>query len=203
MTRIAAIAPLMLTLILAACGGGTAPTPTPAGATSTPGAPATTPGAAATTPGAAATTPAAVGTPQATPPPVQGNATVTVMVTGGPDAGTYQGSADPHCSFGFLGPGVWGVSYGEADMTTGLTGVQMTAQPGASAIDWAAQMSLIFDAGARTYTVSTMAGGTESTISIIDGGVGDGASIHVNGPAVEAGGVTVQVVVNCPSVTRP
>jgi hypothetical protein len=180
-------------LVVAACGGPAAPTTQP---TQPPGQ--TT---AATTQPVGATAPPAQATPQPTPPPQGGSPTVTVQVIGGPDAGLYQGSADPNCSFGFIGPGVWGVSYGNEAITQGVTGIVVTAQPGETAGTFGFQSSTIFD-NARTYTVTNLAGGTDSTITVLDGGAGAGASLHIKGPTID-GTAQVELVINCPSVIRP
>jgi hypothetical protein len=89
---------------LAACGGG---------------------GSGATT-GAATTAPGATTAPQTSSAPVAtvagggggtGGTTVTVTLTGGPDAGTYTGTLDPLCTHNVIGKGGWGVQYSTADLT--------------------------------------------------------------------------------------
>jgi hypothetical protein len=180
-------------LVFAACGGPAAPTTQP---TQPPGQT-----AAATTPPVGATATPAQGTPQSTPPPQGGIPTVNAQVIGGPDAGMYQGSADPNCSFGFIGPGIWGVSYGDEATAQGVTGIVVTAQPGETAGTFGFQSSTIFD-NARTYTVTNLAGSTDATISVLDGGAGAGASLHIKGPTID-GTAQVELVINCPSVTRP
>src|SRR5687768_15564888 len=110
------LASFVFLFVVAACGGGAVATPVPGGQPTQP------PGAATQAPGQ----PTPAGPTQAPPPPV-GGAVATVVITGGPDAGTYTGNGDPACSFGFLGAGVWGVVFGIDTATAGqLGGVTMT-----------------------------------------------------------------------------
>lgn len=184
---------VVLAFAAAACSGGSGPTAT-AQVTAPPGgtAAATTAGAAATTAGVAATTPAPV-----TQPPAGGQ-TVAVTLTGGPTPGSYTGSANPNCSYGFLAPGTWGVSYGEADMTSGLTGVVLTAQPGSSEGQFAFQVGVIINNSA-TYTANNMSGNSSAAIQVTDNG--STAVIHITGPTID-GSASMDLTVNCPSVTR-
>src|SRR5690242_18845701 len=82
--------------LLGACGGGAAPTATGPGPTS----------ANQATPTAGATAP-----PSASAVPQPGGSVATVVLTGGPDAGTYMAAVDiaPNCSQGIVGPDGWGV----------------------------------------------------------------------------------------------
>jgi hypothetical protein len=199
-TRLALV--VGVSVLLAACGSPAASTQPPvtvpttppaAGATTPSAAAATTPAAAATTPAAAATTPGG----QATPPP-QGGGTVVAKLTGGATPGTFTGSGTPNCSFGFLGAGVWGVSF-EPAAGDGVQIVVLTAQPGSSAGAWNFNANVATDAaGVTTYVVSN-SGGSGPTIDITDNGAT--ATIHIVGPTLTGDG-SVDLTINCPSVTR-
>jgi len=200
-TRLATL--IGVALILGACGGSATPTSPVA---STPGAAATTPAAAATTP-VAATTAVASATPgaasatpggQATPPPQGGTGTVVATLTGTTPAGTFTGTGNPNCSFGFLSPGTWGVSF-SPNAGDQLQNVVVTAQPGASAGEWAFTAQVSNDpSGSVTWIVSNT-GAAGPTIDITDNG--PTASLHIVGPLTGSAG-TMDLTINCPSVTR-
>ena len=80
---------------LVGCGGSGGP------ATQAPGAPTSAPGQPTAGPAQPTTGPAQP-TPGGAPAPAPGGTTVTVVLTDGPDAGTYTGSGDPGCAFGFM-----------------------------------------------------------------------------------------------------
>jgi hypothetical protein len=198
-TRLALV--VGVTVLMAACGSPAAPTPPvtvpstpPAAAASTPpAAAATTPAAAATTPAAAATTPGG----QATPPP-QGGGTVVAKLTGGATPGTFTGNGKTNCSFGFLGAGVWGVSF-EPAAGDGVQIVVVTAQPGSNPGDWNFSANVATDmTGVTTYVVSNSSG-SGPTIDITDNGAT--ATLHIVGPTL-TGDSSVDLTINCPSVTR-
>jgi hypothetical protein len=182
------IAIFVMAAVAAACGGGTAATNPPGQPTQAPGGQTTSP---ATQPPAA--TPAAA-TPAAPPPGGGGGDVATVVLTGGPDAGTYTASGNPFCSHGFVGTGIWGA--------------QLTAEGGDGELS---QLQIVFpDAGVAdahlslTLTIGPLMTGT--TYRLFDVGTGQAtdngntAVLHVTGTTDE--GVAVDVTVNCPSVTR-
>jgi len=187
MTRNLGAIVLTFALCLAGCGGATTSTPTPGGAATTSPA-----GVATTPPAAAATTPPAGTTPQP-----QGGTTVSVTITGGPDAGSYTGSAAPNCSFGFGAPGTWVVAYDDSDSETGLTGLGVTAQPADTAGEFQFTASVLIN-NANVYYVGE---GTTppGVITITD--TGSTATIHVVGPTID-GAAQIDLTVSCPSVLR-
>jgi hypothetical protein len=203
-TRIATL--LGVAVVIGACGGGTTPTAppvatTPGAAATTPAAAATTPAAAATTPAAAATTPAAAATTpagQVSPPPQGGSGTVVATLTGGSAPGTFTGSGNPNCSYGFLGANTWGVSF-TPNAGDQIQNVVLTAQPGANPDEWAFTANVSTDpTGAVVYVVSNMAG-PGPTIVVTDNGTT--ATLHVVGSTITGNG-TVDLTINCPSVIR-
>ena len=187
-------------LALAACGGsGGQPTQQP-------GLPTSTGQASPTAPAQATASPA--GQP--------GTGSTTVVLTGGPDAGTYAGSASPNCSLGLIGPGGWGVQYSVADGPADeLSSLQMVVAAAGMADDEDAffqgtellmtvTIGTLFDEAARDYEVAvrTDASDQESSgtgsATITD--TGSTAVIHATGTTAE--GVTIDATVNCPTVVR-
>src|SRR5688572_21112 len=82
----------LVSILVAACGGAPAPTAAPGVPTAAPGQPTAPPA-------------------QITAAPAGGATTVSVTLTGGAHAGTVTGTADPHCTVGFVGEGVWGTQF--------------------------------------------------------------------------------------------
>lgn len=180
-------------VIAAACGGGTT-TPT---------------GAAQPTGGVQ---PTSAGQP--TSAPVQPGGTVaTVVLTGGPDAGTYTGNAEPNCSYGLIGPEGWGVQYSTVDVPdNGLGSVQIvSAAPGRESDEGAFFDGVSF---LMTVTIGPSLGENsrdyEVRVSDDDEASGTGSAqvqdntstavIHATGTTED--GVTMDVTINCPSLTR-
>jgi hypothetical protein len=194
MTRTAFVSVLTVALALAACGGA-----------------ATT---ATKTPGAATTAPAG-GTPaggtsggQTTQPTSQpqGGGTISATLSGGPDAGTYTGGADPHCSFGFLSPSVWGVAYVDPAGAPGSLGaanvITQVAAQGDTSLPFSADVTIGAQFVGNNYGLVRDAGDATQAITITDNGAT--AVIHVVGTTtVGTTGVGVDLTVNCPSVIRP
>ena len=156
---------------------------------------ATTPAAAATTPAAAATTPGG----QATPPP-QGGATVVAKLTGGATPGTYTGNGNPNCSFGFLGAGVWGVSFEpqrgrqRADRRADCPAAAAAPARGTSTPTWRHALPPV----SRPTAVSNSSG-PGATIDI-DRQRRDRRDPRRSGQRYRDG--SVDLTINCPSVTR-
>jgi hypothetical protein len=205
MKRRATLGVLALTLV-AACGGtGSTATVKPSGAPAS-GAPAQT---SATQPSAAATSAA-----QPSAAPVQpGAGTATVVLVGGPDAGTYTGNENPNCSQGIIGPGGWGTQYSTTSVDDkGLGSIQIVSAAPGKENDPDAFMSGVtllttvtigpsLGENSRDYEIRVSdddkATGTGSA-QIVDHGTT--AVIHVTG--MTGDGVSMDVTVTCPSVTR-
>jgi hypothetical protein len=145
-------------------------------------------------------------------PPAGGGAeTVKVVITGGPDAGTYTTSADPLCSHNIFGKGGWGTQYSTADLTgdKDFTSLQLATwegdpDPEGMFSDTKFLMSVTIGpmTGGRTYDVKVMtdASGEESQ------GQGS-ATVQQGNPTVitatgtTANGEKIDATVTCPSVT--
>jgi len=120
-----------------------------------------------------------------------------VILTGGPTPGSYVGSANPNCSFGFLGPGVWGISYADDTGGSGITGVVLVSQPADSG---GVGFSISVTIGTSAlYTVLSAGGSPTPSMQVTDNGAT--AVIHVSGGTLDGTG-TVDVTVNCPSIVR-
>lgn len=175
----------VLSAVLAACGGGAAPTRAPGQQTQAPG----------------QATPVPVPTvgSQPNPAPPVGGATVSVTLTGGPTPGNYVGNANPNCSFGFLSPGTWGVSYADDAGGAGLTGVVLVSQPAASGASQGSFSVSVTIGTSALYSVVSAAGSANPAIQISDNGAT--AVIHASGGTLDGAGA-LDITVNCPSVTR-
>ena len=177
------------TLLFAACGGG-APSPTQPGAPTNGGQPTSEP----------------VGPTQA--PPIGGESTVVVILSGGPDAGTYNGTGDPRCTHGFIGEDAWGVQYSEASAGEGeLSSVQLIAPPSGEVVmntrfRVTVTIGVLFEG--NDYDINLGAEDDDSEASgtgsaeVTDNG--STAQIRVTGTTAD--GVGLDVTVNCPQVTR-
>lgn len=166
-------------VLVAACGGAAAPTPGPVGQTPAPGQP---------TPPPAAVTLA--------PPPPVGGGTATVVLTGGPDAGTYTGGENPNCSLGLVGPGIWGTQYSTAAAGAGqLSSIQsIIPLEGSSDAEFSMTVTIGVLFEGNDYGLTDETGSAQVT----DGGAT--AVIHATGTTED--GVTMDVTINCPSVIR-
>ena len=201
-TRLLPIA-LGSALVLAACGGGgatTAPAGTPGGGTPT--------GAASPGTGTDATPSAAS---SASTGGGGGSETVRVVLTGGPDAGTYTSSADPLCTHGLIGAGGWGVQYSTGDLTgdKDFTSLQVVHYPDGApeeAMFQGVNLLTTVTIGplleGRTYEIELNEDADETkgegSASVTESG--SNATITVSGTTAE--GVGIEATVNCPSVTR-
>jgi hypothetical protein len=141
---------------------------------------------------------------------------VVVVLTGGPDAGTYTGSDNPNCSTGLIGPNGWGVQYsianaadnqmsslqviqaapGKADDENAFfkgTEFSMTVTIG----DIVAEGNRDYEIAVRTENAERESVGTGSA-QIADAGAT--AVIHATGTTAD--GVAIDATVTCPSITR-
>jgi hypothetical protein len=201
-------------LLAAACGaasatGTPAPTPTPIGESPTPAGPTPTP-----TPTIAPSRGATSGVTTSGEPTsgsTAGGTTVTVVLTGGSDAGTYTGSNDPNCTVGLIGPQAWGVQWSIEGGPKQLSSVQLvSAAPGKaddpSAMFQGTVMLLSIVVGpllqGNTYEIDDKTDDTQDqgsgSVQVQDNG--DTAVIHATGTTKD--GVGIDATINCPSVNR-
>ncbi len=184
----------VLAVILVACGGGPAATPQPGGQqTLAPGQPT-----------------------QAPAPPPAGGESVSVTLTGGPDAGTYTGTDNPNCSLGIIGPNGWGTQYSVADgPDNALSSLQLvSAAPGMADDEEAffqgteflitVTIGTLFADSSRDYEVAKYTENADKdstgTGSATVADTGSTAVIHATGTTAD--GVGIDATVNCPSVIR-
>ena len=180
---------VLILILMTACGGGGAPTATPGGPTVPPGQP----------------TPASTAPPVATAPPA-GGTTVNVVLTGGGHPGTYTGTADPLCTNGFMGQGVWGTQYSVSEgIGPGqLSSVQLIYNPVGAQLQTSVGIGPIFDTanGYTTYDITFQYEGHNDsgtgTVEVTDSGAT--AVLHVTGTTAD--GVGIDATINCPTVTR-
>ena len=193
----------LLSAVLAACGGGGAATTGPGGQTTAPGQP--------TTGGVATSQPSS-----GQPAPQPGAGTVTVVVTGGDDAGTYTGTDNPNCTYNFFAPDTWGAQYSITEAgPDDLSSVQMVHRPngggsdedmfpGVATLVTVAFGDLLDSTTYREYEVELRADDEESDIGgegeMTVNDAGSTAVLHFIGTTVD--GVGIDATVNCPSVTR-
>ena len=190
---------VVLTIALVGCGGTPTITEGPGGT------------AATNTPGSVATTPAQA-TAQPTAPPA-GADTILGTLGSGIDAGSYTGSEDPHCAYGFGTADAWTVNYvDEAADTSHIGNLAVTEAPDTGSSDggrtFIAQFTLgqIGSPDSRRYGMDwSSSSGDPAPYQITDSG-GDTAVIHASGTSVElsggAAGIEIDLTVNCPSVIR-
>lgn len=187
-------------LLAAACGGGTT-------------GPSNSASAGQPTPTTAATLPASGSTAQ------PGGSVATVILTGGPDAGTYSAAADiePNCSQGIIGPEGWGVqlsNFAAADNELGS--IQLVAAAPGKADDEGAffggteflmtitigtalgETSRNYEVGVYTDSADKETSG-EGSAQVTD----NGTTAVIHATATTAEGVGIDATVNCPSVVRP
>ena len=187
---------LVASVTVAACGGAGGATANP-----TQGGPGATTGTAPT--GAAATAGSAPGGGT-------GGKTAEVVITGGPDAGTYSGTIDPLCTNGIVGKGGWGVQYSTADLTgeKDLTSVQLVyyaSGPDPEGMFSDTSLLLTVTIGpitsGRVYdiTVKTDAGESSGTGTAT---VSEGNPTVIKATGTTADGVKIDATVTCPKVTK-
>ena len=197
---------LPLALALAACASGAQPTQQPGQPTQQPGLPTATGQA----------SPTAAGQATATPAVQPGTGSVTVVLTGGPDAGAYAGFANPNCSLGIIGPGGWGVQYSVPDGPADeLSSLQMVVAASGMADDEDAffrgteflmtvTIGTLFDESAREYEIAVRTDAADQESS----GTGSatiadtGSSAVITATGTTADGVAIAATVACPSVVR-
>lgn len=140
-----------------------------------------------------------------------GGTTVTVVLTGGSDAGTYTGSDDPKCTVGLIGPQAWGVQWSIDGGPKQLSSVQLvSAAPGKaddpSAMFQGTVMLLSIGVGpllqGNTYEIDDKTDDSQDqgsgSVQVQDNG--DTAVIHASGTTKD--GVGIDATINCPSVSR-
>lgn len=186
-------------LLVVACGGGGTVTPTTGGLRTT---------------APLASSPAAAATPAA-PAPQPGGAAVTVVLTGGPDAGSYTASGDTGCSYGLIGPQGWGVQFSRVDNVgpNDLSSVQVvSAAPGmeedsdatfsGTKLLTTVTIGPFLEETKRDYEIEVdvdeddSSGSGEATVT----DSGTSAVIHVTGTTED--GVGIDATVNCATVIR-
>ena len=193
---------------VAACSGG--------GAGPTGGTPTSAATPAVGQPTATAGQPTATtGQPSAAP----GGALVTVVLTGGPDAGTYSSSdaaGGPNCSNGLIGPNGWGVQFSLAGVPDDqLSSLQMVIAgegeedsedatfPGTVLLmtvtigDFLTEGNRIYEVAVRTDESDDESSG-EGSADVADGG----ATAVITGTGTTSDGVQIAATVNCPSIIR-
>jgi hypothetical protein len=131
---------------------------------------------------------------------------VTVVLTGGPDAGTYSGSGEPNCANGFMGENVWSTNFnvfegaGVDDLSEAILVYGPSTGDGQE-VKASIGIGPLFDPeDFREYEIDPSIsdiGGTGSA-EIQDGG--STAVIHFTGATDDA--VGIDATVNCPSVAR-
>jgi hypothetical protein len=155
------------------------------------------------------------GQPTPVVPPVEGEGSVSVILSGGPDAGTYTANGVTNCSLGLIGPGAWGVQFSLLDNVTlaELSSLQIvSAAPGEEDDNNAtfpgtkflmtASIGPFLDPNRRDYEVKvkTRASESEGTGSATVNDTGTSAVIHATGTTAD--GVAIDATVNCPTVIR-
>lgn len=186
-----------------ACGGGAAPTSTGPGPTL---------GSQATPSAGASARPSASVVAQ------PGGSVATVVLTGGPDAGTYTAAADiaPNCSEGVVGPDGWGVQLSSSVAADNELGsIQLVAAAPGKADDENAffkgteylititigpslgETSRNYEVGVYTDSSDKETTG-EGSAQVTDNGAT--AVIHATGTTAD--GVGIDATINCPSVVR-
>ena len=201
-----AVTSFVLSVVLAACGGGGTATTVPGGQTTAPGQ------ATAGTQPTTGTQPTQGGQPA----PQPGAGTVAVVLTGGADEGSYSGSENPNCTYSFFSPDTWGVQYSLTEVTPEqFSSLQVVHRPtgGGDEGDMFAGVGTLVTVGFasildaenyRTYEVEIRTDGEESdiggtgTMQVND--AGSTAVLHFTGTTAD--GVGIDATVNCPSVTR-
>ncbi|HYI22257.1 MAG TPA: hypothetical protein VEX62_06435 [Candidatus Limnocylindrales bacterium] len=144
---------------------------------------------------------------------------MTVVLTGGPDAGTYTSSdaaGGPNCSNGLIGPNGWGVQFsltgipddqlsslqmviaGEGeedseDATFPGTVLLMTVTIG----DFLTEGNRIYEVAVRTDESDDESSG-EGSADVAD----NGTTAVITGTGTTADGVQIAATVNCPSIIR-
>jgi hypothetical protein len=185
---------LLTGVLVAACGGGSAP-------------------AGSAQPTAVPAQPSGVLVQPSAAPVQPGGSVASVVLAGGPDAGTYSGNAEPNCSQGLIGPDGWGVQYSTTEVDDkGLGSVQIvSAAPGMEDHEDAFFDGVSF---LMTVTIGPSLGESsrnyEVRVSDDDEATGTGSAqiqdngatavIHATGTTED--GVSMDVTINCSSIVR-
>jgi hypothetical protein len=142
-------------------------------------------------------------------PAAAGGETVRVVLTGGPDAGTYTTTANPNCSHGIFGKDGWGVQYSTGDMTgdKDFTSLQLVHWPGEPDPEGMFSDTKFL----VTVTIGPLFEGREYEVKVMtdpEFSQGEGsASVQEGNPTVITAtgttedGVKIDATVTCPSVT--
>jgi hypothetical protein len=132
---------------------------------------------------------------------------VTVVLTGGPDEGTYTGSGDPNCANGFMGENVWSTNYnvfegaGLDELSEAIIVYGPSSGGDGQEVKASVGIGPLFDpVDFREYEIDALFSqiGGSGTAEIQDGG--STAVIHFTGTTED--GVGIDATVNCPSVAR-
>ena len=194
---------LAAVIVLAACSAAPGTTQQPTGQ------------ATASAPSGTATLPAATGTPPASAPPAGGTQTVSVTLTGGPDAGTYTGTDNPNCSLGLSGANTWGTQFSIIGAgQEQLSSFQLVAPEGGVPDPESMFGGTVFlmtvtigpfeGTGSRAYEIAIYTEDSDKPTTgygaadVTDNGAT--AVIHATGGTYD--GVAIDATVTCPSVTR-
>ncbi len=132
--------------------------------------------------------------------------TIHVVITGGPNAGTYDGSTDRGgCSAGLTGHGSWGNQYSlvKENNPKVLNSVQLIVPDAKAAAKGTHDFFLNVAFGRITarvaeYKVETEKKSGSGTVTVND----KGSTAVVTFDATTAGGVHLQGTIDCKSVTR-
>jgi hypothetical protein len=124
-----------------------------------------------------------------------------LSLQGTAEAGAYTGSANPNCSYNFMGKGVWAVSFVDNHAAAGQVGVANVVGVVSTQDEANKRFSV-------AVTIGPPGGGggsfsfdrTTGTGSMEVDDTGTSASIHVI--AERADGVQLDMTVNCPTVSR-
>jgi len=134
--------------------------------------------------------------------------TVKLAITGGPNAGTHEGSTDKGgCTYGFAGPGSWGNQFSlpkESDPKK-LNSVQLVVPDAKKAAGGTSEFLLTVGFGslmkrAAEYTVDTRAGKGKGSGKITVQDAGSTAKVLIS--ATTADGVKIEGTIDCRSVMR-
>jgi hypothetical protein len=146
---------------------------------------------------------------QAAAPAAGGGETVKVVLTGGPDAGTYTTNADPLCSHNIIGKNGWGVQYSTADKTgdkdfTSLQLVNWAGDPDPEGMFSDTKFLMTVGIGplvaGRTYDIAVTTSGSESKGSG-SATIQEGNPTVITATGTTAEGVKVEAHVTCPKIT--
>lgn len=136
---------------------------------------------------------------------------MTVVLSGGPDAGSYSVEDDPNCTVGIIGPEGWGLQWSNPGGSGKLSSIQLVSAAKGREDDPNAMFSgtvMLLSVGVGPLTGGNSYEIDDKTDNSQDKGSGsvqvqdngDTAVIHATGTTAD--GVGIDVTVSCPSVTR-